>query len=147
MGSGTWVAIGAIGLMLLMMVGASAPPLESMDYLYLTPENTDRTYHGFLHWGTLYPGYNATQLLTFENGYPSNIRLQMTPDNWQPEHAGNWLHLTWNSEDVEMVANTTRAIAFHLYAPRNITAAEPPIEHFSFDILVTVICEDCVIEE
>lgn len=143
MGSGTWIAIGAIGLLLLMMLGASAPPLEDTTHIRFVPEVTDRTYTGWLDWGTLYPGYNVTKVITFENGYPDNIRVRATTDNWRPVEAGDYLQLVWDSEDVELPVNATRDVRFHLYAPHDI---DPSIEHFTFDIVVTVVCEDCVIE-
>jgi hypothetical protein len=143
MGAGTWIAIGAMGLLLLMMLGASTPPLTDTTYIRFDPEVTTRTYERWLDWGTMYPGYNVTKVVTLDNGYPHHIRVRARTDNWSPEHAKEVLHFLWDSEDIEIPVNTTREAKFHLYAPHDI---ESPIAYFTFDIVVTVVCEDCVIE-
>ena len=87
-----------------------------------------------IDWGVIYPSGSVTRHAYIRNLGNLNVTLQMTPSNWNPASASNYLTLSWNYTAGKIIKpQEVIHIMFTLTAKPDVTVSET----FQFNIYVT----------
>jgi hypothetical protein len=86
-----------------------------------------------IDWGTLSPGGSTTKTIYVKNTGTIPVTLSMTPANWSPSNANNYLTVTWNRANYALAAGASVSAILTLTA----SSSAGSLTNFSFDVVIT----------
>lgn len=86
-----------------------------------------------INWGALTPGESTNQTIYIRNSGNRQLTLFLTVENWTPSNASNYLNLTWNKENTNLVPNQLTMATLILSTDMEISS----IDNFAFEIIIT----------
>jgi len=100
-------------------------------YWHSNCADTDRVF--LIDWGTLNPGSIESIVVYIRNEVEEPIFLIMSPKNWAPSNASNYMTLRWDYNGRQVDPGEVLQIKLILF----ISAQIKGISNFSFDIYIT----------
>jgi len=85
-----------------------------------------------IDWGILEPGSNVNRTVYIRNEGNAAATLSMTPSNWSPANASDYLTLTWDYSGQTLNVNEVIQVKLTLSVSSSIAG----ITNFSFDITI-----------
>ncbi len=86
-----------------------------------------------IDWGPITPGSNITKTIYVKNtGTGASLTLSMSPSNWSPATASNYITISWNKEGTKLSPGTSTAATVTLAVSSNI------VEITSFNVQITI---------
>jgi hypothetical protein len=86
-----------------------------------------------IDWGMLSPGGSTTKTIYVKNTGTIPVTLSMTPANWSPSNANNYLTVTWNRANYALAAGASVSAILTLTA----SSSAGSLTNFSFDVVIT----------